>query len=90
MLFPASFPIKVLFVAEVKATPASIPRTVLPCGLPLKPLGTSPTYKESVSTKQSERPFKSDAPPPPPPAACNSHLPALELKVNTSPSLAPL
>ena len=60
---------------------------VLPCGLPDKPAGTSPTYSESVSTRQSVNPFKEVAPPPP--AACKVITPVPELNVSTSPSDAP-
>ena len=84
---PAPSPMIVLLVPVVKASPASIPNTVFPCGLPLKPGGTSPTYKLFVSTKQSVRPFNEVAPPPP--AAANVILPVPELNVNTSPFDAP-
>ena len=77
-----------LLVPVVIASPQSIPKIVLPCGFPLKPAGTVPTYKLFVSTKQSVRPFKLDAPPPPPPA-CKVIKPVPEANVRTSPSEAP-
>ena len=77
----------VLFSPVVKPPPASIPNTVFLCGLPDNPAGTSATYTESVSTKQSERPFKLEAPPPPP--DCKVIRPVPELNVKTSPSEAP-